>query len=115
MTRFLSISKQVALALAVTKMITHVVLAKLKNNSAQNTESTRALLESMNGKIQSLRHLEVGTNIGSSEWAYDLSLIAKFDDLLGLEAYDNHPVHLPVSNKLQELASSIVVVDYESK
>jgi len=99
----------------VTNLITHVVLVKLKNNRAQNVESTRTLLESMNGKISILRHLEVGTNLRSSEWAYDISLIAKFDNLSDLEAYDDHPVHLPVSNKLQELASSIVVVDYQSK
>lgn len=95
-------------------VITHVVLVKLKNNASQNVESTRTLLESMNGKISSLRDLEVGTNIGSSEWAYDISLIAKFVDLDGLKAYEEHPVHIPVSNKLQEVASSIIVVDYES-
>jgi len=96
-------------------MITHVVLFKLKDNRPQNIESTRTLLESMNGKISILRHLEVGTNLGSSEWAYDISLIAKFDNLNDLETYDDHPVHLPISSRLQELSSSIVVVDYQSK
>ena len=98
-----------------TIVITHVVLVKLKDSSAQNISSTRTLLESMEGKISGLRHLEVGTNLRSSEWAYDISLIAKFDNLKDLEAYDDHPVHVPVSNRLQELASSIVVVDYQSK
>ena len=91
------------------------MLFKLKDNRVQNIESTRTLLESMNGKISILRHLEVGTNLRSSEWAYDISLIAKFDNLKDLESYDDHPVHLPISNRLQELASSIVVVDYQSE
>lgn len=95
-------------------VITHVVLVKLKDNSPANVESVRILLKSMSGKIPSLRHLEIGTNIGDSEWAYDISLTAKFVDLDGLRSYDDHPVHLPVSNKLQELAANIVVVDYES-
>jgi len=96
-------------------MITHVVLFKLKDNRAQNIDSARKLLESMEGKIAGLRYLEVGTNLRSSGRAYDISLIAKFDTLKDLEAYDDHPAHVPVSNRLQELASSIVVVDYQSK
>jgi len=96
-------------------MIKHVVLVKLKDNSAQNMDYTRTLLQSMEGKISSLRHLEVGTNLRPSEWAYDISLIAKFDSLKDLETYDDHPVHVPVSDRLQELASSIVVVDCQSK
>ena len=96
-------------------MITHVVLFKLKDNGAQNIDSTRKLLESMEGKISGLRYLEVGTNLRSSERAYDISLIAKFDTLKDLEAYDDHPIHVPVSNRMQELSSSIVVVDYQSK
>jgi hypothetical protein len=96
-------------------MITHVVLVKLKNNAPQNLESTRTLLESMNGKISSMRHLEVGTNVGSSDRAYDVSLIAKFVNLDGLRAYEQHPIHLPISKNLREVASSIAVVDYESK
>jgi hypothetical protein len=96
-------------------MITHVVLVKLKNNAPQDLVSTRTLLESMYGKISSMRHLEVGTNIGSSERAYDIAVVAKFDDLNGLNAYQTHPVHLPVSNRLKELAASIVVVDYVSE
>ena len=62
-------------------MITHVVLAKLKDQSVQNVQSTEAVLRSMNGRIPSMRHFEVGKNVGRSEWAYDIALIAKFDDL----------------------------------
>jgi len=95
-------------------MITHVVLAKLKDQSPQNIEATQALLRSLNGRIPSLRHLEIGKDIVRSERAYDIALIAKFDDLDGLRAYQTHPVHVPVSNRLRELAISIVVVDYKS-
>jgi hypothetical protein len=95
-------------------MITHVVLAKLKDQSVQNVQSTQALLRSMNGRIPSMRYFEVGNNVGRSEWAYDIALIAKFDDLDGLSAYQTHPVHLPVSNKLRELAAIIAIVDYKS-
>ena len=95
-------------------MITHVVLAKLKDQSAHNMESTHALLMSMTGKIPSLRSLEVGTDATRSERSYDIALIARFDDLTGLKEYLKHPVHVPVSDKLRELAASILTVDYES-
>jgi hypothetical protein len=96
-------------------MITHVVLVKLKDQSIQNIESTRALMSSLNGKIPSLGHLEVGIDLTRSERSYDLALIAKFDDLTGLNAYLTHPIHVPISAKVRELAASIVAVDYESR
>jgi len=95
-------------------MITHVVLAKLKDQSPQSIESMCALIGSMNGKIPSLRHLEVGRDVTRSQRSYDLALIAEFDDLTGLDAYLTHPIHIPISDKLKELAANIVVVDYES-
>lgn len=95
-------------------MITHVVLAKLKDQSAPNIESTVALLSSLNERIPSLRRLEVGKDLTRSERSYDIALIAKFDDLAGLDTYLTHPIHVPISGKLRELAASIVVVDYES-
>jgi len=95
-------------------MITHVVLAKLNDRSSQNVESLEALLRSMAGKIPSMRHLEVGKNIGLAEWDYHIALIARFDDQDGLSVYQTHPVHVPISNRLRELAVSIVVVDFDS-
>jgi len=95
-------------------MITHVVLAKLNDRSAENIESTRVLLRSLSGRIPSLRFLEVGKDLTRSEGSYDVALIAKFDDLEGLNTYRLHPIHVPVSAKLKELAASTVVVDYQS-
>jgi len=94
-------------------MITHVVLVKLKNQDVKNVESTYTLLSTLNGKVPSVRHLEVGKDVSHSGRSYDIALIAKFDDLTGLQAYLAHPNHVPVSNKLRELAASIVTVDYE--
>ena len=94
-------------------MITHVVVAKLKDRSVQNIESVHDLLSSLNGTIPSLRHLEVGTDLTRSERSFDLTLIAKFDDSTGLKSYLTHPTHVPISARLRELADSIVTVDYE--
>ena len=95
-------------------MITHVVLARLKDRSDQNIESILLLLSSLDGKVPGLRRLEVGKDLVHSERSYDIALIARFDDLMGLESYQKHPIHVPISGKLRELAASIVIVDYES-
>ncbi len=96
-------------------MITHVVLAKLKDRSAQNIESICTLLRSLNGKIPTLRSLEVGRDLTHSDRSYDVALNAKFDDVKGLNSYMAHPVHVPISGKMREAAASIVIVDYESR
>lgn len=61
-----------------------------------------------------MRHFEVGKDLTRSERSYDIALTAKFDDVDGLNAYLKHPIHLPVSSKLRELAASIIIVDYET-
>lgn len=95
-------------------MISHVVVAKLKDRSSKNIETTRALLDSLKGKIPGLRDLVVGVDVGGSKLAYDIVLVAKFDDFEGLRGYREHPLHVPVVNKLMELAESVAVVDYKS-
>jgi hypothetical protein len=95
-------------------LITHVVLVKLKDQSSQSIESTHALLSTLKGKVPGVRQLEVGKDITRSGRSYDIALIAKFDDAAGLQSYLTHPNHVPVADKLRELAASIVVVDYES-
>lgn len=95
-------------------MLSHVVVVKLKDRSSKNIESTRVLLDSLKGKIPGLRDLVVGIDVGRSKLAYDIVLVAKFDDVEGLQGYREHPLHVPVVNKLMELAESVAVVDYKS-
>ena len=97
-------------------MIIHMVLFKLTDRSPANIEQTRELLLSMNGKIPLLRHLEVGEDVIHSERSYDLALVTKFDSLDDLRAYQIHPYHASqVLPHTQNVSSSVVTVDYESK
>ena len=48
-------------------MITHIVLFKLADPTAENITVTRNKLLSMDGKIDLLRHLEVGVDVIRSE------------------------------------------------
>ncbi len=95
-------------------MITHIVLLKLVHNTGEIVEEARKVLDGMAGKIPQLRHLEVGVNLIHSYRSYDLALVAKFDSLEDLQAYQNHPVHVEVVKYLQGVRQSTVTVDYES-
>jgi len=96
-------------------MITHIVLFKLVEPTAENLAATRNKLLSMDGKIDLLRHLEVGIDLIRSERSYDIALTTGFDSLEDLQAYQIHPYHAgEVIPHMKAVCSSIVAVDYES-
>ena len=97
-------------------MITHIVLFKLQDPSAENLAATRAKLLSMDKEIPMLRHLEAGIDVVRSVRSYDIALVTKFDSMEDLEAYQIHPYHAGVVvPHMKSVCSSIVAVDYENE
>ncbi len=94
-------------------MITHIVLFKLKDRSPESIETTVQVLKNMEGKIEELRHLEVGTDVLHSERSYDIALVTKFDSMQALQAYQVHPVHKKVIEHMTSVREASVSVDYE--
>ena len=96
-------------------MITHIVLFKLAEPTSENLTITRDKLLSMTGKIELLRHLEVGVDVIRSERSYDIALTTRFDSLDDLQAYQVHPYHAgEVIPHMKSVCSSIVAVDYRN-
>jgi hypothetical protein len=96
-------------------VITHIVLFKLADPTAENLAATRSKLLSMDGRIDLLRHLEVGVDVVRSERSHDIALTTRFDSLEDLQAYQIHPYHAgEVIPHMKAVCSSIVAVDYES-
>lgn len=96
-------------------MITHIVLFKLSDPTAENLAATRDKLLSMDGKIDLLRHLEVGVDLIRSERSCDIALTTRFDSLEDLQAYQVHPYHAgEVIPHMKAVCSSVLAVDYES-
>lgn len=96
-------------------MITHIVLFKLAEPTADNLAATKNKLLSMDGNIGLLRHLEVGVDVIRSERSYDIALTTRFDSLEDLQAYQIHPYHAgEVIPHMKAVCSAIVAVDYES-
>ncbi|MCM0081854.1 Dabb family protein [Geomonas sp. Red32] len=96
-------------------MVTHIVLFKLKESTAENIEKARNILLSMDGKVELLRHLEVGVDVIRTERSADIALVTKFDSLADLQAYQVHPYHAnEVAAYMRSVCSQVVAADYES-
>lgn len=96
-------------------MLTHVVMFKLKDRSPEAVEATANVLRNMEGKIDVLRHIEVGLDVQHLERSYDIVLITKFDSLEDLEVYSHHPVHVEVINHMKQvLDGTTICVDFVS-
>ena len=75
-------------------------------------EAAVSTLRGLDGKIESLRFIEVGVDFKETECSYDLVLTTHFDDQEGLSAYASQPTHLPVIETMLNLCSNSIFVDY---
>ena len=94
-------------------MVKHIVMFKLTEKTPENMDRATNSLRSLEGKIETLKSIEIGTDFLGSERSYDIVLIAYFEDREGLKIYGAHKNHLPVIKIMRSLCSSSVVVDYE--
>lgn len=95
-------------------MLTHVVMFKLRDRDPAGVAAVRDQLDKLPGQIPSLQTMEIGIDTLHSGRSYDVVLIARFDDMAGLEAYQAHPVHIPVQTYLRDNCESIIAVDFLS-
>jgi len=95
-------------------MFHHVVFFKLKERTRENAEKIRDALEGMRGKVEQLRHLEIGIDELRTERSWDVALITRFDSRADMEAYLVHPVHKAAAAVLAELREASIVVDWEA-
>lgn len=94
------------------QMIKHIVMFKLTDKTPDNLNQVENALKGMEGKIETLRSIEVGRDFSESERSYDVVLTTHFDNQEGLNTYINHENHLPVVKLIRSLCSGSVVVDY---
>ena len=94
-------------------MVKHIVMFKLAKKTPENMERAIRSLQGMEGNIETLKSIEVGTDFLKSERSYDIVLTAEFEFREGLKIYAEHENHLPVVKIMRSLCSSSVVVDYE--
>jgi hypothetical protein len=96
-------------------VITHIVTFKFRDPSPAKLAEGKARLDGLVGRVPSLRSMVVGVNVVESARAHDLALIATFDDLAGLEAYQVHPDHVEAATWLRAESETISAVDFDAE
>lgn len=98
-------------------MINHVVLFKLKdypqNKKVEIIAELKEKLLTLKGKIEELKHIEVGENYEIEAKSYDMALITHFENIDDLDVYRVHPEHLKVVKRIGETTVARAAVDYE--
>ncbi|MEZ7934194.1 MAG: Dabb family protein [Sulfurospirillum sp.] len=94
-------------------MVKHIVFFKLPDNSEANKQAVKDRIMSMQGKLDFVKHLEVGLNFSPEERAFDVALISDFETKEDLQTYATHPIHVEVVNFIKSLNAVSKVVDYE--
>ena len=96
--------------------IRHIVMWRLRGETAQEREAARLKVkhafEGLRGRIDGLRHIEVGTDISKVDYACDVVLVSEFADMDDLRSYATHPEHLRVREELGDLRIERHQVDY---
>ena len=94
-------------------MVRHIVLFKIKEEYKADIPDMVEKFYGMKGKIEGLVNLEAGADFLHSDRSFDVALITEFASREALEAYQTHPVHLPVKKRMREVRISSVACDYE--
>lgn len=93
-------------------MVRHIVLFKIKPEYKKDIPSIVEGFYSMAGKVDGLLRLEAGADILGSARSYDVALVTLFRDREALDAYQTHPAHLPVKERMHAVRESSVACDY---
>jgi len=97
-------------------MIRHVVSWKLNGADAaaraQQAATITAALTALPSVIPEILTLQVGTNSAYPESNWDIVLIADYDSLAALEAYQVHPDHVAATQIIRPLVASRSNVDF---
>ena len=94
-------------------MIRHIVLCKIKDEFKDEIPQLVDNFYGMAGKIEGMLSLESGQDVLHSGRSYDLALITVFDSMESFQAYQTHPVHMPVKKRMHEVRSASVACDFE--
>ncbi|MEZ5116004.1 MAG: Dabb family protein [Candidatus Nanopelagicales bacterium] len=93
-------------------MITHSVLFQL-HEPADADEVVRRL-EGLRGRIPTLRSLTAGVDVGHDPAGFHVALVTTHDDLEGLVAYAEDPLHREFGAWLAPRMAARAAVDFEA-
>lgn len=97
--------------------IRHVVTWKLAAEDAavraeQAAEVARRL-NALEGVVPQLRAISAGANAAYPDTNWDVTLVADFDSVADIDAYQVHPAHEEAAGYIRSVVASRVAVDFE--
>ena len=98
-------------------MIKHIVWFSFKDaegaTAAENAEKAVAMLRNLEGKIPSLKTLDVSAEFASTTTEeVQAILLSTHDDEAGLADYANHPLHLECVDFIKKVIVSRKAIDF---
>lgn len=98
-------------------MIRHIVTWKLSatDESAKDRafEDISDALTGLIGVVTEIKALVVSRNVAFPEANWDLVLVADYDDIEALQAYQVHPAHLEAAAIVRSHVSERASIDFE--
>lgn len=94
-------------------MIRHIVLFTIKDEYKSEIPQLVENFKGMKGRIEGMVDLQAGADFLHSARSYDIALTTVFDSREAFEAYQTHPVHMPVKKRMHEVRSGSVACDFE--
>ena len=100
-------------------MVRHIVMFELLEEAEgrskkENIELAREKAEALRDKIPTLKAYQVVVNAQKADQTnYDIALICDFEDMAGLDSYQNHPEHKAVGAFIGGIRKSRACIDFE--
>lgn len=100
-------------------MVRHIVMFELLEEAEgrskkENTKLAREKAEALRDNIPTLKAYQVVVNAQKADQTnYDIALICDFEDMAGLDAYQNHPEHKAFGAFIGGIRKSRACIDFE--
>ena len=94
-------------------MIRFVVLFHLKDHTTTTIHAVYEQIKRLDGAIDSLESMEVGSNLTYSERSYDIAATFTFASLEALHHFEHDPLHIDVVESIKPFVQKINHVVYQ--
>jgi hypothetical protein len=95
-------------------VVDHLVFfAVEEGTSPEEVEDLLSSIRGLKDGVPATVDLSVGEDFSGRSGEYTHALFARFEDAAGLQEYMRHPAHLAVVEKLDNVTTGRIVVDYE--
>lgn len=101
-------------------MFKHIIMWKIKDQDEEGNPKEavalkiKAMLEDLKGKIDVLRHIEVGIDVVNTPSSFDIVLSSEFDSREDYQTYLDHPEHKKAGTYIVSVLNERALVDFEA-